>query len=329
MKVVGINGFGRIGRSFTRKTIEKGEFDIAIINDISDPKTLSHLLKYDSIHGKFPLSFTLSNNELTFENGKKLIFTQFRNPEEIPWGSYGVDIVLESTGLFLTKEKAGAHIKAGARKVVISAPSPDESIKTIVVGVNDEILTDNDLIVSNASCTTNNVAPMLKILLSILKVEVGYISTIHSYTSDQNLHDAPHKDLRRARAASNSIIPTSTGAANALVKVFPELEGRITGSSVRVPVIDGSMTELTLISDKNITVSEINQAMKIASEGELKGVLGYTSDPIVSVDIIGSSYSCLFDSELTTVINNLVKIVGWYDNEMGYSCRLIDLIKKM
>lgn len=328
MKVVGINGFGRIGRSVVRIALERNDLDIALVNDLTDAKTLAHLLKYDSVHGIFPYEFNLINNELHFENGKRIILTQFKNPAEIPWSAYGVDTVLESTGLFLTREKASAHFVGGAKRVVLSAPGNDQDIRTVVMGVNEDSGM-NETIISNASCTTNNVAPMISVLTSLTEIEVGHISTVHSYTSDQRLHDAPHKDLRRARAASNSIIPTSTGAAKAIIQIFPHLKGKLTGSSVRVPVIDGSMTELTLITKDILSVEQINFAMKNAANGSLKGILGYTEDPIVSCDIIGSRYSCLFDAELTMVSNHLVRLVGWYDNEMGYSARLVDLITKL
>mgnify|MGYP003338403203 CR=1 FL=1 len=328
MKVVGINGFGRIGRTVVRIALERNDFDIALVNDLTDAKTLAHLLKYDSVHGIFPYEFNLINNELHFENGKRIILTQLKNPAEIPWSAYGVDTVLESTGLFLTKEKASAHFFGGAKRVVLSAPGNDQDIRTVVMGVNEDSGM-NETIISNASCTTNNVAPMISVLTSLSEIEVGHISTVHSYTSDQRLHDAPHKDLRRARAASNSIIPTSTGAAKAIIQIFPRLKGKLTGSSVRVPVIDGSMTELTLITKDVLNVEQINLAMKNAANGSLKGILGYTEDPIVSCDIIGSRYSCLFDAELTMVSNQLVRLVGWYDNEMGYSARLVDLITKL
>ena len=328
MKVVGINGFGRIGRCVIRIALERNDFNIALVNDLTDAKTLAHLLKYDSVHGIFPYEFNLIDNELHFENEKRIILTQFKNPAEIPWSDYGVDTVLESTGLFLTKEKASAHFVGGAKRVVLSAPGNDQDIRTVVMGVNEDSGM-NETIISNASCTTNNVAPMISVLTSLTEIEVGHISTVHSYTSDQRLHDAPHKDLRRARAASNSIIPTSTGAAKAIIQIFPHLKGKLTGSSVRVPVIDGSMTELTLITKDILSVEQINLAMKNAANGSLKGILGYTEDPIVSCDIIGSRYSCLFDAELTMVSNQMVRVVGWYDNEMGYSARLVDLITKL
>ena len=327
MKIVGLNGFGRIGRCFTRLALMDPTIDVALVNDLADITTLAHLLKYDSVRGGLNLSFTIEGNSLLFSNGKKITFVNEKNPEDIDWTSYNVNYVLESSGLFLSKESAGKHLKPGVKKVILSAPPSDNDIKSILLGVNEDQLSTEDLLVSNASCTTNNVAPMIKVLMELFPIDVAYISTIHSYTSDQRLHDSPHKDLRRARAAAMSIIPTSTGAAKAITQIFPELKGKITGGSVRVPVSDGSMTELTLITSKKITVEEINVAMKNACEGELKGIMTYTEDPIVSVDVLGNPTSCVFDSGLTVVFNNMVKVVGWYDNEMGYSSRLIDLIK--
>lgn len=329
MKAIGINGFGRIGRCFTRIALERADISVALVNDLTDAETLAHLLKYDSVHGPLPYTFELIGNELIFSNGKRIVFTQHKDPKDIPWAANGVELVIEATGLFLTKEKAGLHLQGGAKKVIISAPGGDADIRTVVLGVNEDSLETTDVIVSNASCTTNNVAPMIAVLLGLTEIEVGHISTVHSYTSDQRLHDSPHKDLRRARSAVNSIIPTSTGAAKAIIQIFPHLKGKLTGSSVRVPVIDGSMTELTLVTKSILTVEQVNEAMKKASETNLNGILGYTTDPIVSCDIIGSRYSCLFDAELTMVSNNLVRVVGWYDNEMGYSARLIDLITRI
>jgi glyceraldehyde 3-phosphate dehydrogenase len=329
MKAIGINGFGRIGRCFTRIALERADISVALVNDLTDAGTLAHLLKYDSVHGPLPYTFELIGNELIFSNGKRIVFTQHKDPKDIPWAANGVELVIEATGLFLTKEKAGLHLQGGAKKVIISAPGGDADIRTVVLGVNEDSLETTDVIVSNASCTTNNVAPMIAVLLGLTEIEVGHISTVHSYTSDQRLHDAPHRDLRRARAAVNSIIPTSTGAAKAIIQIFPHLKGKLTGSSVRVPVIDGSMTELTLVTKSILTVEQVNEAMKKASETNLNGILGYTTDPIVSCDIIGSRYSCLFDAELTMVSNKLVRVVGWYDNEMGYSARLIDLITRI
>ncbi|MEN9997333.1 MAG: hypothetical protein RI922_323 [Bacteroidota bacterium] len=329
MKVIGVNGFGRIGRYFTRLALNSTTVDVAVVNDVSDIKTLAHLLKYDSVHRGLNLSFVLQGNKLVFENGKTIVFTQEKDPSQIPWGQYGVDIVLESTGLFLTNETASNHLIGGAKKVVISAPSASEEIKTIVLGVNDDQIAETDVVLSNASCTTNNAAPMVMVMRKLCDIESAYITTIHSYTTDQRLHDAPHKDLRRARAAAQSIVPTSTGAAKAITKIFPDLEGKIGGCGVRVPVPDGSFTDLTMVVKNPPTVEQINAEMKRASETYLKGILAYTEDPIVSVDILGNPASCLFDAELTSVINHMVKVVGWYDNEAGYSNRLMDLMGKL
>jgi glyceraldehyde 3-phosphate dehydrogenase len=329
MKTIGVNGFGRIGRYFTRLTLESAEVNVAVVNDLAPIATLAHLLKYDSIHRGLKETFVIEGNQLVFDNGKRIIFISEKQPENIPWSSYGVDIVLESTGLFLTTEAASKHLIGGAKKVVISAPANSEEIKTIVLGVNDEILEDTDVIISNASCTTNNAAPMVKVMLELCNIESAYITTIHSYTSDQRLHDAPHKDLRRGRAAAESIVPTSTGAAKAITKIFPELEGKIGGCGVRVPVPDGSFTDLTMVVSNPPSVEQINEAMKLASETYLKGIMAYTEDPIVSVDVIGNPNSCLFDAELTSVVNNMIKVVGWYDNEAGYSNRLLDLMKRL
>jgi glyceraldehyde 3-phosphate dehydrogenase len=329
MKTIGVNGFGRIGRYFTRLSLESNEVNVAVVNDLADIKTLAHLLKYDSVHRGLKLQFEIKENELIFENGKCIRFIKEKDPSNIPWATYGVEIVIESTGLFLTREEASKHLIGGAKKVIISAPAKSEDIPTVVLGVNDDILSTNDSIVSNASCTTNNAAPMVMVMRQLCEIESAYITTIHSYTSDQRLHDAPHKDLRRARAAAESIVPTSTGAAKAITKIFPELEGKIGGCGVRVPVPDGSFTDLTLVVRNPPSVERINQAMKEASETYLKGIMAYTEDPIVSIDVIGNPNSCLFDAELTSVINNMIKVVGWYDNEAGYSNRLLDLVKKL
>jgi glyceraldehyde 3-phosphate dehydrogenase len=322
MKTVGVNGFGRIGRCFTRIALQDPQVNVALVNDLADVKTLAHLLKYDSIHGPFQLSFEIDGNTLVFENGKKLVFISERNPELINWSAYGVEVVIESTGLFLTREAASKHLIGGAKHVVISAPANDEDIPSVVLGVNDAQIDWTSTVISNASCTTNNAAPMVKVL------KEAYISTVHSYTSDQRLHDAPHKDLRRARAAANSIIPTSTGAAKAITRIFPDLKGKITGGSFRVPVSDGSVTEMTLVSKSEVSAEQINAAMKAAAEGPLKGILQYTEDPIVSVDVLGNPHSVVFDAGLTTVFNGLIKVAGWYDNEAGYSNRLVDVIKR-
>lgn len=328
MKVVGVNGFGRIGRCFTRIALLDPQVEVALVNDLADIKTLAHLLKYDSIHGPFSLEFQIEGNSLIFENGKKITFISERDPEQINWSAYAVDVVIESTGLFLTRDAASKHLKGGAKHVVISAPANDEDIPSVVLGVNDAQIDWTETVISNASCTTNNAAPMVKVLKDLFDIQVAYISTVHSYTSDQRLHDAPHKDLRRARAAANSIIPTSTGAAKAITRIFPELKGKITGGSFRVPVSDGSVTEMTLVTSQEITVEQINAAMKAAAAGPLKGILKYTEDPIVSVDVIGNPHSVVFDAQLTTVFNGLIKVAGWYDNEAGYSNRLVDVVKR-
>ncbi|MFM6946739.1 MAG: type I glyceraldehyde-3-phosphate dehydrogenase [Flavobacteriales bacterium] len=328
MKIVGVNGFGRIGRCFTRIALLDPQVEVALVNDLADIQTLAHLLKYDSIHGPFNLDFSIEGTSLVFSNGKKITFISERDPEQINWAAYGVEVVVESTGLFLTREAASKHLKGGAKHVVISAPANDEDIPSVVLGVNDHQIDWKETVISNASCTTNNAAPMVKVLKELFDIQVAYISTVHSYTSDQRLHDAPHKDLRRARAAANSIIPTSTGAAKAITRIFPELKGKITGGSFRVPVSDGSVTEMTLVTNDDITVEQINAAMKTAAAGPLKGILKYTEDQIVSVDVIGNPHSVVFDAGLTTVFNGLIKVAGWYDNEAGYSNRLVDVVKK-
>jgi len=327
MKVVGVNGFGRIGRYFVKMALLQDDIQVAIVNDLADIKTLAHLFKYDSIHGINALSFKIEGNSLQFENGKSILFTQQRNPEEIPWGQHGVEIVIESTGIFRTREKAEKHLVGGAKKVIISAPPASNDIKTVVMGVNNSILDGTETVISNASCTTNNIAPLFYVMKSICEIENAFITTVHSYTSDQRLHDAPHEDLRRARAAAMSIVPTSTGAAKAITKIFPEYDGKIGGGAVRVPVPNGSLSDITMVVKDEISIKQINQAMKAAAEGELKGILEYTEDPIVSVDILGNPTSCLYDAELTTIVGKMVKIVGWYDNEAGYSNRLVDLVK--
>jgi glyceraldehyde 3-phosphate dehydrogenase len=328
MKTVGVNGFGRIGRCFTRIALQDPGVNVALVNDLADVATLAHLLKYDSIHGPFGLSFEIQGNTLQFENGKQIVFISERNPELINWAAYGVEVVVESTGLFLTRETASKHLVGGAKHVVISAPANDEDIPSVVLGVNDHQIDWSSPVISNASCTTNNAAPMVSVLKEVLNIEVAYISTVHSYTSDQRLHDAPHKDLRRARAAANSIIPTSTGAAKAITRIFPDLKGKITGGSFRVPVSDGSVTEMTLVTKSDIDVAQINAAMKAAAAGPLKGIMQYTEDPIVSVDVLGNPHSVIFDAGLTTVFNGLIKVAGWYDNEAGYSNRLVDVVKR-
>lgn len=325
---VGINGFGRIGRYFTRMALNNPAVEIVLINDLTDNKTLAHLFKYDSVHRQFKGTVETTEKEIIL-NGQKVVMTAERDPENIPWGENNVDVVLESTGIFRTEELASKHLKAGAKKVILSAPPKGGNIKSVVLGINDHILDGSEKIISNASCTTNSAAPLVKVMMTLGKIENAYITTIHSYTSDQKLHDAPHTDLRRARAAAESIVPTTTGAAKAITKIFPELDGHIGGCGIRVPVPDGSLTDMTFIMDHNLTVEEVNKAFKVASETNLKGILSYVVDPIVSSDIIGNPYSSNFDSKLTSIIGKMVKVVAWYDNEAGYSNRCVDLIEKI
>ncbi len=324
---VAINGFGRIGRVFLRNCINNPAIEIVAINDLTDAATLAHLLKYDSVHRAFEGEVKAEGNSLVI-NGQKIRIVSSKDPAKLPWKEHDVDIVIESTGLFLDKASAELHLQAGAKKVLLSAPAKEDGIKTIVLGSNDHLLGKDDVIVSNASCTTNCAASMLKVL-EPFGIEEAYITTVHSYTSDQRLHDAPHKDLRRARAAAMSIIPTSTGAAKAITRIFPHLEGKIGGCGMRVPVPDGSLTDITCVLTKTPTAAQINEAFKKAAEGSLKGIVAYTEDPIVGIDVIGNPHSVLYDAEFTSVVGNLVKIIGWYDNEWGYSNRLIDLALRM
>jgi glyceraldehyde 3-phosphate dehydrogenase len=321
---VAINGFGRIGRTFLRKVFLDESINIVAINDLTAPATLAHLLKYDSIHGKFPATVEAGENHIIV-NGKKIEITAEKDPLLLPWEKLNVEVVLESTGKFTKEEDAKKHITAGAKKVIISAPATG-NIKSIVMGVNESILDGSELVISNASCTTNNAAPMIALIDKSFEIEDAYVTTVHAYTGDQNIHDGPHKDLRRSRAAAHSIIPTTTGAAKAIAEVFPHLKGLIGGAGIRVPVINGSLTDITCVVKKPATVEALNAIFKTASENELKGILEYTDEPIVSVDIIGNNHSCIFDSQLTSVLGRMVKVVGWYDNESGYSSRLVDLI---
>ncbi len=329
MKIIGVNGFGRIGRYFTRLTLDNPNVEVALVNDLADIQTLAHLFKYDSIHGRLKHSFRIEGNCLIFDNGKEIRFVSEHDPVNIPWGEHKVDIVIESSGKFLTKELASKHITGGAKRVILSAPAKDDDIKTIVLGVNEHELLPSDILISNASCTTNSAAPMLQVMTEMCEIEQAFLTTIHSYTLDQRLHDSPHSDLRRGRAAALSMVPTSTGAAEALTKIFPDLKGKLSGSALRVPVPDGSITDLTMMVRNPPTAEAINEAMKKAADGKLKGILEYTQDPIVSIDVVGNPNSCVFDAELTVVMGNMVKIMGWYDNEAGYSSRLIDLIVKL
>ena len=326
---IGINGFGRIGRNVFKLLLEDPQFEVAGINDLTDAKTLAHLLKYDSVSGPFKGTVVAKDGAIVV-NGSEIKITAVRNPAEIPWGEMGVDMVLESTGIFRAKEQCQMHITAGAKKVLLSVPPKDAIDAVIVMGVNDDTLKATDVIVSNASCTTNCLAPLAKALHESFGIKRGLMTTCHAYTNDQPVQDQPHSDLRRARAAAQSIIPTSTGAASAVGEVLPALKGKLDGMALRVPVIDGSVVDLTVELDKSATAAEINAAVKAAAEGPLKGILEYTEDPIVSVDVIGNPHSSVFDSLCTSVIDgNLVKVISWYDNEWGYSNRCIDLFKKM
>jgi glyceraldehyde 3-phosphate dehydrogenase len=324
---IGINGFGRIGRISLRAMLKKG-LNVVAINDLTDTKTLAHLFKFDSVHRKFDGEVLYTTDSLII-NGKEIKVFSKKDPAEIPWASVGVDIVVESTGVFLDKIGASKHLTAGAKKVIISAPAKDDDIPTVVLGVNDhEILKSNPTIISNASCTTNCAAPMIKVIDETIGIQDAYVSTVHAYTGDQRLHDSPHKDLRRARAAANSIIPTTTGAAKAINKIFPHLT-KLGGAGIRVPVIDGSLTDLTCIVKRDTNEEEINALFKKYAETSLKGILEYSELPLVSVDIIGNPHSCIVDAELTSVIERMVKVVGWYDNETGYSHRIADLIERI
>jgi glyceraldehyde 3-phosphate dehydrogenase len=322
---IAINGFGRIGRIFLRNILERENIDVIAINDLTDTKTLAHLFKYDSVHRGFKGTVDFNDSNLII-NGKVIKVLTEPNPSALPWGELDIDLVIESTGKFASQQGAEQHLQAGARQVIISAPASGKSIPTIVLGVNDGQVDLRSPILSNASCTTNNVAAMVKILDDNWGIIDGYITTVHSMTGDQNLHDAPHKDLRRARAASGSIIPTTTGAAKAITAIFPHLEGRLGGAGIRVPVLNGSLTDFTCSLKTQPTVETINAAFKQAADGPMKNVLEYTEDPIVSTDILGNPHSCIFDAQLTSIVGGLVKVVGWYDNEMGYSSRLADLV---
>lgn len=323
---IGINGFGRIGRNLFRLLWNHPLIEVVAINDIAEATTLVHLLKYDSIHGRFSQEISQRDSNIVIDN-KLIPILQELHPREINWSKYDVNIVIEASGKFKKQEDLQFHLQKGVEKVILSVPPEDDAIKMVVLGVNENILDGTEKIISNASCTTNNAAPMLDVIRKNFGIEQAYISTIHSYTSDQNLHDKPHRDLRRARAATQSIIPTTTGAAKALTKIFPEFKDVIGGCGIRVPVPNGSLTDMTINISTNTTIEEINAVFKNASETYLKGILSYTDEPIVSIDIIGDTHSCIFDSGMTSVIGGgLIKLIGWYDNEIGYSSRLKDLI---
>lgn len=322
---VAINGFGRIGRRVCRLIQERDDMQVVAINDLADAKTLAHLFKYDSIHGISKDEISSSYTDIII-NRRAIPLLNCNHPKLIDWTPFNVDFVIESSGKFKTSSDLIHHITNGAKKVILSVPPEEDDIKTVVLGVNDDDITGDELILSNASCTTNNAAPMISVINDLCGVKQAYITTIHSYTTDQSLHDQPHKDLRRARAAGQSIVPTTTGAAKALTKIFPELSNVIGGCGIRVPVANGSLTDITFNVEKTVTIEEINAAFKTAADTHLKTILQYTEDPIVSIDIVGNTHSCVFDAQMTSVIGNMIKIVGWYDNETGYSSRILDLI---
>ena len=327
---IGINGFGRIGRLVLRTVLERKaetgqtDIDVVAVNDLTDAATLAHLLKYDSVHGVLKADVRVEGDEIVVGEDRFKVFSE-RDPAALPWGDLGCDVVVESTGHFTDAAGAGKHIEGGAKKVVISAPAKGD-VKTVVIGVNDDTLDGTETIVSNASCTTNCLAPMVKVLHDAFGIEKGFMTTIHAYTADQNLQDAPHKDLRRARAAALSIVPTTTGAAKAVGLVLPELKGRLDGYALRVPVPDGSLTDLTAILSRETTIDEINAAFRAAASGPMAGLLEFSEAPLVSTDIVHNPHSCIFDSALTMAQGTLVKVVGWYDNEWGYANRTVDLV---
>jgi glyceraldehyde 3-phosphate dehydrogenase len=326
---IGINGFGRIGRLvFRRLMAQRGAFDVVLVNDVTDAATLGYLLKYDSVHGKYRGDVKVEGDTIIVD-GEKFRVSAEKDPAKLPWKQLGVDVVIEGTGVFTSREKLNLHLQAGAPKVLLTAPAKDDVDATVVLGVNDHVLKGTEKILSNASCTTNCLAPMVKVLNDTWGVDHGYMTTIHSYTNDQRLLDLPHKDLRRARAAALSIIPTTTGAARTVGKVIPELKGKLDGHSLRVPTPDASITDFVAVLKKPAGRDEVNAAMKAAAAGPMKGILEYTEDEIVSADIIGNDHSCILDAKLTMAQGTTVKVFGWYDNEWGFSCRVVDLLKKI
>lgn len=324
---IAINGFGRIGRVVTRIVLQQRDIELVAVNDLTDTRTLAHLFRYDSIHGTFQGEVAHGREELVLA-GRKVRALASPDPSKLPWKDLGIDVVIESTGRFRTTDKAMEHVRAGADQVIISAPASDNTV-SVVMGVNEGVLQGGERVVSNASCTTNNVAPMIQVVDELCGVESAYVTTVHSYTSDQRLQDAPHEDLRRARAAAQSIIPTTTGAAKAVTRIFPHLEGRLGGCGIRVPVPDGSLTDLSCVVRKPVTAEAINARFAELAGGRWKDIVRVTEDPIVSVDIVGDPHSCILDAQLTSVIGSMVKVVGWYDNEVGYSNRLVDLVRYM
>ena len=330
---VAINGFGRIGRNLFKLLHHHKNIEVVAINDLADAKTLSHLLKFDSIHGIFDADVrfreSTHNHNTIIVDDKEILLFNTPDIKDIPWAIVQPDIVIESTGKYKTRPDLEHHISNGAKRVILTVPPQDDQIKMVVFGVNEHILDPTDTIISNASCTTNNAAPMIKVIDELCGIEQAYITTIHSYTTDQSLHDQPHKDLRRARAAGQSIVPTTTGAAKALTKIFPHLSDVIGGCGIRVPIANGSLTDITFNVKKDTSIEAVNNALKQASLTYLKGILEYTDLPLVSIDIVGNTHSCIFDSQMTSVIGKMVKIIGWYDNEIGYSSRIIDLISSI
>ncbi|MDX1548571.1 MAG: type I glyceraldehyde-3-phosphate dehydrogenase [Rhodothermales bacterium] len=327
---LGINGFGRIGRLVFRAILERGDdtFDIVAVNDLTDAATLGHLFKYDSIHGRYPGTVTVEDDHLVIDGDRFRVFSE-RDPANLPWGDLGCDVVIESTGVFRTREKAALHLQGGARKVIISAPAKGDVDRTVVLGVNDDELTGDEEVISNASCTTNCLAPMVKILDDAFGVERGFMTTVHAYTSDQNLQDGPHRDLRRARAAALSIIPTTTGAAKAVGLVLPHLQGKLDGFALRVPTPDGSLTDLTAVLKQGTTAEEVNALFREAAGDAFQGIVQYSDEPLVSMDIVHNPHSTIFDAPSTMVDGTLVKVVGWYDNEWGYANRTVDIAEKL
>jgi glyceraldehyde 3-phosphate dehydrogenase len=327
MMKIAINGFGRIGRLTLKYLLDTEDVEVVAINDLTDNKTLAHLLKYDSVHGRFDREVSADDQNLYIEQKTIRAFSE-KDPAKLPWKELDVDLVLEATGFFTHKDRAQLHLDSGAKKVLISAPGKG-GVKMIVMGVNDNLIESDDLIISNASCTTNCLAPMVRLLEDAYGIENGFMTTVHAYTAQQNLHDGPHKDLRRARAAAYSIVPTTSGAATAVGKVIPEIEGKLHGKAMRVPVPDGSATDLTINLKKEVSAEEINALFKNAAEGKYKGIIEYETDPIVSIDIIGNKHSCVFDALSTSVIGKTANLLSWYDNEAGYSARLVDLMVYM
>ncbi len=326
---IGINGFGRIGRLVFRSILERGlDFDVVGVNDLTDAETLAHLFKYDSVHGVWPGEVRADGDALVIDGDRFKVFSE-RDPAALPWGELGTDVVVESTGVFRTREEAGLHVQAGAGKVIISAPAKGGDVPTVVLGVNDDALTGDEDVVSNASCTTNCLAPMAKVLDEAFGVEQGFMTTIHAYTADQNLQDAPHRDLRRARAAALNMVPTTTGAAKAVGLVLPHLQGKLDGFAVRVPTPDGSLTDFTAIVREDATAEAVNEAFQAAAGDGLAGILEYSTAPIVSSDIVHNPHSCILDAPSTMAHGRMVKVVGWYDNEWGYACRTVDLAAKL